>query len=173
MYDMLSHIPFEGLLKNSLVHSKNKLEIENQNLRQKYQQLHTKLESHKLKANTISKSVIKRSAKSAAKNVTSVFGEAVPYFGTALIISVTADDVIDACDNIREMNDMAAFFETDSDLDQQNTVCGTKVPSADEIKATIKQSIGSSIEQAQQTTQDSARELYDAIGGTMYQILNR
>lgn len=173
LYGLLSHIPYDGLLKNSLVINKNQLELESQNLRQKYKQLNNKLDSHKVKANTVSKSVIKRSARNAAKNVTSVFGEAVPYLGTALIISVTANDLVDACDTIRDMNEMATFFETEADLDQQDTVCGTTVPGADEIMASIKQSIGTSIDQAHQATKDSARDLYDAIGGTMYQLLEK
>ena len=86
LYEILSHIPVEGFLKNSLIANKNLLELDNHNLRYKYQQLNSKWETHKTKATAVSKGVIKRSAKNAAKNVSSVIGEAIPYLGTALII---------------------------------------------------------------------------------------
>jgi hypothetical protein len=173
LYDLLSHVPVAGLLKNSLVANKNVLELDNRNLRQQYQQLNSKWESHRTKANTVAKGVIKRSAKNAAKNVSSIIGEAIPYLGTALIVSVTADDVIDACNTIRDMNEMAAFLETETNIVQQNTVCGTKVPTADEIMASVKQGIGTSISQAQEQTKESARGFYEALGGTLYQIFSK
>lgn len=173
LYEMLSHIPVDGLLSNSLIASKNLLELDNHNLRQQYQQLNTKWETHRTKASAVSKGVIKRSAKNAAKNVSSVIGEAIPYLGTALIISVTADDVLDACNTIRDMNEMAELLEMESARDEQNTVCGTKVPTADEIMASVKQSIGTSINQAEQQTKESARGFYDAVGETLYQIFNK
>jgi hypothetical protein len=79
LYEILSHIPVEGFLKNSLIANKNLLELDNHNLRHKYQQLNSKWETHKTKATAVSKGVIKRSAKNAAKNVSSVIGEAIPY----------------------------------------------------------------------------------------------
>lgn len=173
MYDLLSHVPFEGLLKNSLVANKNLLELDNRNLRQQYQQLNSKWESHRTKASTVAKGVIKRSAKNAAKNVSSIIGEAIPYLGTALIVSVTADDVIDACDTIRDMNEMAALLETETAIDQQNTVCGTKVLTADEVMTSVKQNLGTSISQVQEQTKESARGFYEAVGGTLYQVFNK
>lgn len=173
LHGLLSLVPVEGVMQNSLVNTLSRIELQNQDLHHQVHQLHSKWESHQTKANSVTKGVVKRSARNALKNVTSVFGEAIPYLGTALIVSVTADDVIDACDTIRDMNEMAALLETEGAYDDQNTVCGTKVPSADEVVASVKQNIGISISQAQEQSKESARILYDAIGGTVYQMLNK
>ena len=86
---------------------------------------------------------------------------------------MTADDVVDACNTIRDMNEMAVSLDMESEIDDQNTVCGTKVPTVDEIMASVKQSIGTSINQAEQQTKESARGFYESVGGTLYQIFNK
>lgn len=163
LFSLLSHIPFDGLLKNSLVANKNLIELDNRNLRQQYQLLNDRWQTHRTKTIAIKDNIVKRSVKNVTKNVSSVLGEATPYVGAALIISVTADDVIDACANIRDINEMAMSLEIESAFDEQNTVCGTKLPNVDEVIA--------SIGEFQDQTKESAGSLFNGVRRTMYQML--
>ena len=59
-----------------------------------------------------------------------------PFVGTALVIGVTSWDVYDACQTLKELNEVN--FEFAYAPEDHETVCGTKVPSRSEIVAQVK-----------------------------------
>jgi hypothetical protein len=74
-----------------------------------------------------------RSASNAARNSTSAAAEAIPYVGIAIILGVTAWDLHDACETLKDANELnAAFGQARED---QETVCGITVPTKKEIIA--------------------------------------
>jgi hypothetical protein len=143
LFNLATHIPYSGLLKNSPIIKQKKLveELSKEQLMRK--QLLNKIG----KTRDISKRIVKRISRNLAYNVTSAVGEAVPLLGTSLIIAVTVADVKDGCDTVRDINEITSLLEMEA-IDEnkagENEVCGIKVPSVDDIKPSIDD-IGSSI----------------------------
>lgn len=173
MYKLFSFIPYEMLLQNSPTNKLKEIKEENQKLLKHTQELTAKLRDHRAKlshARTISQGIAKRTAKNAATNVTSILGEALPYIGDVLVITVTAADVKDGCDTVHDVNEMLRELEAEPLDDYENEVCGMKIPSTDEVIVKIKQEIEGTTRHAKERTAESAREFYDALGGTLHEI---
>ena len=173
LYDLLSHIPYEGLLNNSSTKKQRQIEADNQMLRKQNQELISKLHAHHAKldkARAFSQRIAKRTARNLAFNVTSLPEEAAPYLGAAMVVTVTTADVIDGCETVRDVNEMLRILEIDPIDDHESEVCGIKVPNVDEVLTNIKQDIGGTVYHAKERTTESARKFYDALGGTLYEI---
>lgn len=132
VYGVLSHIPVESLLKNSLINNNKLLESEKQSLQKQVHQMNTKLESHRIKSKYVSGGIVNRLKNNAKRNLSSFFGEAIPYIGTALIVAVTVADIKDACDTIKDINDLARSLEAETNIEDENIVCGLKIPNLDD-----------------------------------------
>jgi hypothetical protein len=175
LYDLLSHIPYEGLLNNSPTKKQRLLEADNQKLRKQNQELVSKLHVHRatlVRARTVSQNIAKRTAKNVAANVASIPGEAVPYLGNALVGAITIGDIIDGCATVRDVNEMLHILEADPIDDHESEVCGMKFPNADEALTDIKEDIGGTVYHAKERTEESARKLYEELGGTLHEIFN-
>jgi hypothetical protein len=176
VYEFFSKIPYDALLTNSPMRKQYHIEAENSMLQKNNQKLlkdagarHAKVKN----ARVVSERIVKRVARNSAVNLASVAGEAVPYLGVALVVSVTAMDLKDGCDTARDVNEMLNILDAESIDDVSSEVCGMKVPSAEEVVSDIKRDIGGTVHEAKERATDSARKLYDALGGTMYEIFNR
>jgi hypothetical protein len=123
MYKLLSHVPYEAFLINSPIKQNEALK--------------TRLEAHRVKVKNVSQRIVKRTARNVTTNISSVVGEAIPYVGVITVIAVTALDVKDGCDTVRDINEMSKSLEIESIDDTENSVCGMKVPTADDIKKTV------------------------------------
>ena len=77
-----------------------------------------------------------RSVTNAARNVSSVFAEAIPVVGTGIMLGVTAWDVIDACDTIKDINELNSVFEHPQE--DSSKVCGMKVPTQQEVLSSVR-----------------------------------
>jgi DNA-binding protein H-NS len=172
LHKLLSHIPYEELLNNSPTKKQRQI-AENQKLLKQNQELISKSSTQRerlVKTRHVSQRIVKRTAKNVATNVTSVAGEAVPYLGVGLVVTVTAADVIDGCDTVLDVNEMLRILEVEPIDDHESDVCGIKVPSVDEVLTNIKQDIGGTIYHAKEGTTESARKFYDALGGSLHEI---
>lgn len=175
LYDLLSHIPYEGLLNNSPNKSRRQIEADNQKLRKQNQELISKLHAHRatlVRARAVSQSIAKRTAKNVAANVASIPGEAVPYLGTALVGTVTIGDVLDGCATVRDVSEMLRILEVDPIDDHEREVCGMKVPNVDKALTNIKEDIGGTVYHGKERAVESARKFYEALGGMLYEIFN-
>ena len=173
LYKLLSYVPYQSLLNDSPAKKLLKIADENQMLLKQNQELIAKSAAHRsalIRARSITQGIARRTVKNVVKNVTSVAGEAVPYLGAALVVTVTAADVSDGCENIRDVNAIVRTLEVDSIDDYESEVCGMKVPSVNEILSSIKQNLAVTADQAKKSSSDSARQLYDTFGGTLYEI---
>jgi hypothetical protein len=100
-------------------------------------------------ANTIGK----RSLKSAKRNIASMPGEAIPWVGTSVIVGVTAYEIYDLCETIKDMNELKkAFNPSDSSSDEELTVCSLEVPSKEDILSAVKNSPSAAWEKAKNVT---------------------
>jgi len=61
-------------------------------------------------------------------------GEAVPYFGVAVIAGTVAWDLKDACDTMTDMRELNSIVNPGFNMDEKpDEVCGLEVPSVSEI----------------------------------------
>ena len=80
-----------------------------------------------------------RARNSAAREMGSMAGEALPYLGVAVIVGVTALELKDLCDTIKDMNALKRAFNPALSPDEgAKTVCSMEVPTSDELWASAK-----------------------------------
>ena len=83
--------------------------------------------------------VSKRSAIAASRNATSIVAESIPYLGIAAILGVTAWDINDSCETMKDLHELDLAFNPDKQLDPEATeVCGIELPKKDDIWAAVK-----------------------------------
>jgi hypothetical protein len=95
----------------------------------------------------------KRSVKSATRNVSSMPGEAIPWLGTAVIAGVTALELYDLCETMKDMTELKrAFDPTLTTNADELEVCAIKVPPKEEIIEAVKNSPEMAWKQAKSLT---------------------
>ena len=95
---------------------------------------------------SFTKRLATRSAVNAARNLSSVPAEAIPYIGIGIVVGVTALDIYDACETLKEINVLNAGFG--GELEDQDKVCGLKVPTHQQVIAKVKQNLRGTYETA-------------------------
>lgn len=74
-----------------------------------------------------------RIAKNVSLNLASIPAESIPIIGIASIVTVTTLDLKDACDTMKDLDDLSVtlgFEDTDPDT---RKICGEKVPSEEKV----------------------------------------
>lgn len=89
----------------------------------------------KAAAKTLSTKVATRAGKSVARHVAGAAGESIPVVGTALIAGMLALDVKDACDLMKEVNEMNQALGVPKEDEQK--ICGVQVPSRAELATSV------------------------------------
>jgi len=85
--------------------------------------------------------VSRRTATSAARNAGSVVAEAIPFAGIAAIVGVTAWDLNDSCETMKDLHELNVAFNPDLALAPDiKEVCGLEVPSSEEVWQMAKRS---------------------------------
>ena len=96
-----------------------------------------------------SAAVTKRAAVTAGRSAGSVAGQSIPYVGTAVVVSVTALEIYDLCETIKDMNALSQAFDPDFQPDEnQSTVCSIEVPSISEVWIEVKAAPGNALDAA-------------------------
>jgi hypothetical protein len=91
--------------------------------------------------------VSSRAAKSAARETAAMAGEALPFVGVAVIVGVTALEVKDLCETIRDMNSLKRALNPELEPSEEElTVCSMAVPSRQELWAATVASPGAAWE---------------------------
>ncbi len=85
----------------------------------------------------LSGSIAPRALRGAKRNISSLAGEAVPYFGVAISVWSVYLDVIDACENVKALNEMNDALGIPHN--SEGSVCGLKVPSATQLRDEVSQ----------------------------------
>ena len=82
-----------------------------------------------------------RAVRSSSRSISSMAGEAIPYVGVAVIAGVTALDLKDLCDTIKDMNELKRAFNPElQPSEDETTVCSVIVPTKEELWETAKAS---------------------------------
>lgn len=84
------------------------------------------------RAKEMATSVRARLATGVSRNVAAIPAEAVPYIGIGVNLSVTALDVYDACQTMRELNELMKLLGQGV---ENAEFCGVKVPTVSEVLA--------------------------------------
>lgn len=101
------------------------------------------------------KRIARRTAFDATRNVSSTFGEAVPAIGIGVIAGVSAWELKDSCDTMRDLHELDVALDPSMANDAAATeVCGLKVPTKEEIWAKVKASPGEAWEMAKAMVPD-------------------
>lgn len=82
---------------------------------------------------SFSERMARRAATNAVRNTSAAPAESIPILGTTIMVAVTALDVIDACNTIKELNELGSVFGTGPQ--NHTTVCGIHVPTQSEALA--------------------------------------
>lgn len=82
----------------------------------------------------ISRRVAARTAASATRSVTTLTGKALPFAGTASILALTAYDIADACQTLKDANELALAAGVEPD-GEEGRICKMQVPSMERVKA--------------------------------------
>ena len=96
-----------------------------------------------------SERISKRLVISTGRNVGAVFGEAVPFFGIAVIVAATTWELKEACDTMDDLYELDIAFNPDNAVPADHSeVCGLQVPTKEEIWQFVKDSPGAAWEMA-------------------------
>ena len=88
-----------------------------------------------------------RLTKGVARNTASIPAESIPYVGIGVALSMTALDIHDACSTMKDINSLLVLLGQGED---KPDFCGTKLPTRDEVVASLKTNWKSSVEQARE-----------------------
>lgn len=162
MHQLVSKIPYPDLTLNSKHTDFNKLKIKNETILKENQEL---LRIKQGKADSIaavkniSKRISQRVVRNIGVNVSSIPVQSVPYLGAALVLSVTAADIYDGCQTIKDTNEMLLMVGDKNDITDENVVCGVKLPSIEELKLEVGKLL--SIEEFKHEVGKFSPELYN------------
>lgn len=91
----------------------------------------------------VSNRVKARTAKVASADIGATFGQSIPWIGVAVVVATTGYDLKTSCDTMRDMHALDVAFNPELANDPSvEEVCGMKVPTKEEIWATVKASPG-------------------------------
>lgn len=74
-----------------------------------------------------------RVARTLKADVASMAGQAIPYIGVAAIVGSIGYDAYQSCEMVKELHDLDVAFNPDHAIVDTAEVCGTRIPTADEI----------------------------------------
>lgn len=157
---LFSNVPISNFMSQSKANQVKTLSKENKQLKKQNSNFKKKEKIQRIKlakAHRITRNVAIRTAKNVTLNVTSIVGESVPFLGVGLIVAVTAMDVYNGCETIKDTNELLNLMGFDGVTDEENTVCGINVPTFQSVEESLK---------------FSRSDFEDAIGGTIYEIFN-
>ncbi len=96
------------------------------------------------KAKLLTNKVVKRTVRNVATNASSVALESVPFIGMSTILMVTAMDIKDGCDTIKDTNQLLLLLEDNAHTVDENTLCSLALPSLNELPIpTLKEVVDS------------------------------
>ncbi len=164
LYGALSMLNISDLIKSSPTNKIQKLKKKNITLKKDKAEIKKIITKNKT---TMSKVVAKNKAiaaristrvvRNSGMNLLSVPVEAVPIIGIASIVLVTAKDLHDACETMKDIEELLLMGDKQNRTTDTVKVCGQKAPTVDEVMESLD---------------EKYRGINDAIGGTIYEILN-
>lgn len=115
----------------------------------------------------ITEGVVRRAQRRALRNSTSVFGEAIPFFGVAVITASIALEIKDACATARDMRAMQAALDADGDpvkaREQAESSFDCAKEFGDQVRVPTRAEIWEAIVKSPSQVWEAARATYDGL----------
>ena len=147
--------------KNDLASATKELSRKNKALKKRSVNLQKMSDKRSVAFKKFSQRTAARSAIAATRNFSSLSGEAIPILGIAVIAGVTAWNIHDSCQMMKELDELNAEFELQLHLEEKQTVCGVEVPSKEEILAEMQENWLMAYEKARTSINHAADEIPD------------
>ena len=105
----------------------------------------------------IASNISKRTARGATRNVLTMPAEALPFAGVAVVVGITALEIKDACDTMRDLDklnqligDNASGAKAPGEKTSVSKVCGIAIPSVADVRKKVEKAPNSSLEKAKE-----------------------
>jgi hypothetical protein len=133
------------------VHAKTKASLEDERMRSKQtvlelDEIKGKTVKHSKSAKQVADSVKRRLASGISRNTAAIPAESVPYIGIGVTLSMTALDIYDACETMKEINGLLTMLGQGT---ENPDFCGTKLPTSAQVAADLGASWRSSLARVQ------------------------
>lgn len=109
----------------------------------KNRKLVRQLEINGKQAKATVEAVHRRLAKGVSRNVAALPSESIPYLGLGVTLAVTSLDIYDACQTMKDFNDLLRMMEQG---EEKPDLCGQKVPTLDQVLASTRVEWRSSVQ---------------------------
>lgn len=157
------------------------LKRENTSLKKENKALNNKLSNHIAKSKAskeVSQKIAKRLIRNVSINTGSILVESVPYLGVGTLIGVTAMDVNDACETMKDVNTILSNIGQEPDQLSTSEICSytDQIPSPDMIANYWEQST-SNLKAAAAKKQNEVKEhigtFHHDLGGFLAHLVER
>jgi hypothetical protein len=109
-------------------------------------QLRLSIHANAMTVRTAAERVVGRTVISASRSLSSVAGQAIPYAGVTIILGLTAREIDDACDTLKDINRMNSAIG-DQPFDP-SIVCGMQVPASADVLTQVTNNWGAAYQSA-------------------------
>ena len=133
------------------IRTKHKAEV--QTLKTKIADFETKSRNTSTAVRKTTRRISQRVVRATARSTSSVFAESIPYLGIGVIVGVTALELHDACETMKDLHALDVAFNPEAANDA-NEVCGQAVPTKGEIVQSLKESPSKAWNAATETIAD-------------------
>lgn len=124
--------------------AKNRLQAkELEDVHVKNRKLAQQLDVYGKQAKATVAAVHQRLAKGVSRNVAALPSESIPYLGLGVTLAVTSLDIYDACQTMRDFNDLLRMM---GQGEEKPDLCGQKVPTVDQVLASTRAEWRSSVQ---------------------------
>lgn len=130
--------------EQELSDTKTRLESEislNKKNRAALKEVDIKSSKSRAKYTEISSKIAQRLGRNTSVNILSVPAESVPIYGVGVIAAVTAMDLNDACQTMKDLNNLMIEIGLEKNNADETIICGRRLPSSKEVKSQIKENI--------------------------------
>lgn len=86
------------------------------------------LKKIKAKIKMITQRVTKRTARNISANIAAIPAESIPAVGIGVVIAITAMDLHDACDDLKDMDELSSLMDINIEPQETAKVCGMSLP---------------------------------------------
>jgi hypothetical protein len=111
------------------------LEAENRNLESNFSQCRHTLHVVKTAGRKLSINMARRVVWNVSRHIAGMTGTAIPYVGAGVSVAMTAVDVQQGCESVKDLNAMNR--EMNLDTEDEAAVCGLSVPTKDQVIADV------------------------------------
>ena len=133
------------------IRTKHKAEV--RNLKTQISDFEIKQRKTSAAVRNTTRRVAHRVAKATARSTSSIAAESIPYLGIGVIVGVTALELHDACETMKDLHALDVAFNPEAANDA-NEVCGQAVPTKGEIIDSVMESPSKAWNAATETVAD-------------------